>query len=106
MDIHERQHTAVVINFFWGPGTATPESVNEEAALIAYEALEKAKVCSDTMNLVPRPTLRIINIRYVLKQLSKVGKKIMEGDTRIYHSCRDAVGVHYKSRITMALMGI
>lgn len=56
MDIYDREYLAAVINYFWGQGTATPQSVNEAAALIAYEALSEANVCSESMDLVPRPT--------------------------------------------------
>jgi len=106
MDTYDKEYVSTVINYFWGPGTATPQSVNEEAALIAFEALEKASVCTDAMDLVPRPKYGMLDIKYVLKQLAKVGKRIIQGDTAIYNACKGAVGVYYKSRIQMALMGV
>jgi len=42
MDIYEREYITVVVNFFWGKGTATPQTINEKTALVAYEALEEA----------------------------------------------------------------
>lgn len=106
MDTYDRQYVAAVINFFWGQGTTTPQGVNDEAALVAYEALEQANVCSDSMDLVPRPKYGMLDIKYVLKQIANVGKRIMQGDTIIYNACKGAVGVRYKSKIMMALMGI
>jgi len=106
MDFNDRQYVAVVINFFWGHGTTTPKGVNEEAALVAYEALEQAKVCSSSMNLVPRPTYAKSGITYALKQLAMIGKRIKQGDTAIYNSCKGVVGLRYKTRIMMALAGV
>ncbi len=104
MNIYEREYVAAVINYFWGPNLTTSRGVNETAALIAYEALEKANVCSDSMNLVPRPTL-VANPGYAIRQLALIGKRIISGDTAIYHVCKIAIGANYKSAIRIALMG-
>ncbi len=106
MDFNNKQYAAVVINFFWGHGTTTPESVYEEAVFVAYEALEQAKVCSSSMDLVPRPTYGKPGIKYVLRQLTMIGKRVKQGDTAIYNSCKGAVGLRYKSKIMMALAGV
>ncbi|SDU15963.1 hypothetical protein [Halopseudomonas salegens] len=106
MDFNDRQYATAVINFFWGAGTTTPEGVNEAAVLATYEALEQANVCSDSMDLVPRPAFGRVNIKYALKQLAGIGKRIMQGDDNIYNSCRAVVGVRYKSKIVMALAGV
>jgi len=104
MDIYEREYVAAVINYFWGPSLTTAHGVNESAALIAYEALEKANVCSDSMDLVPRPTL-IASPGYAIKQLAKIGQRIISGDTAVYNVCKNAIGAGYKSAIRIALMG-
>ncbi len=104
MDIYDREYVAAVINYFWGPNLATAHNVNEQAALVAYEALEKANVCSDSMDLVPRPTL-IASPTYAVKQLAQIGKRIISGDTAVYNVCKNAVGLGYKSAIRIALMG-
>lgn len=106
MDLNDKKYVATVINFFWGRGTTTPAGVNEEAALVAYEALEQANVCSDSMDLVPRPTYAKAGIKYVLKQLAGIGKRIQSGDTAIYNSCKGAVALRYKTKIMMALAGV
>jgi len=106
MDFYEKEYVAAVVNYFWGNGTATPQSVNEKVALVAYEALEEARICSDSMDLVPRPTSGVASIKWALKQLSKIGKRIMYGDTRIYDSCKAQVGINYKHKVMMALRGI
>lgn len=81
-------------------------SVNESAALVAYEALSEANICSDSMDLVPRPAYGALDIKYALKQLANIGKRIASGDTSFYNSCKGAVGVKYKTKIMMALMGV
>jgi len=106
MDIYEREHISVVVNFFWGKGTATPQTVNEGVAMVAYEALEEARVCSDSMDLVPRPTYGAVGIKWIIKQLAKIGKRILSGDTRIYDTCKGQVAARYRSKILMALMGV
>ncbi|PCJ36411.1 MAG: hypothetical protein COA99_13195 [Moraxellaceae bacterium] len=97
---------STVVNYFWGKGTTTPISVNEQVVLVAYEALEEANSCSDSMDLVPRPAYGALNIKYAIKQLVEIGKRISFGDTSIYNSCKGIVGVRYKSKIMMALMGV
>jgi len=106
MDSIEREYVVKVINFFWGKGTTTAQQVNNDAAIVALEALSEAKVCSSSMNLVPRPKYGMVDIKHVIKELVKIGKRIAQGDTGIYDSCKGAVGVRYKSKIMMALMGI
>lgn len=106
MDSIEREYVAKVINFFWGQGTTTTQQVNSDAAIIVLEALRQARVCSSSMDLVPRPKYGMIDIKHVVKELVKIGKRIAQGDTEIYNSCKGAVGVRYKSKIMMALMGI
>lgn len=106
MDVNDKKYVAVVINYFWGRDTTTPAGVNEAAALVAYDALVQANVCSDAMDLVPRPTYAKSGIKYVLTQLAGIGKRIQSGDTAIYNTCKGAVGLRYKSKIVMALSGV
>jgi hypothetical protein len=106
MDIYEREYITAVVNFFWGKGTATPQTINESAAIVAYEALEEAKVCSDSMDYVPRPTYGASSIKWIIKQLAKIGKRIISGDTKLYDSCKGQVAARYRSKITLALMGM
>ncbi len=106
MDIYEREYVSAVVNYFWGKGIATPPNINERVALVVYEALEEAHMCSDTMDLVPRPTYGAANVRWVVIQVAKIGKRILSGNTLIYNSCKGQVGVKYKSKILMALMGV
>lgn len=105
MDIYDREYIAAVINYFWGPNLTTAHTVSESAAVVAYEALEQANVCSDSMDLVPRPT-GVPSPTYAIKELAKIGKRILSGDSSIYNVCKVTVGAKYKSKIHMALMGI
>tara|TARA_R110000824_G_scaffold265232_1_gene454128 strand:- start:609 stop:737 length:129 start_codon:yes stop_codon:yes gene_type:complete len=42
MESEQREHISTVINYFWGEGTTSPESVNQGMAAVAYEALQEA----------------------------------------------------------------
>lgn len=106
MDVYDKEYVAAVINYFWGKGTTTAMGVTDSAALVAYEALSEASVCSDSMDLVPRPAYGALDIKYAVKQLVNIGKRIASGDSSIYNSCKGAVGVKYKTKIMMALMGV
>ena len=106
MGITDKEYIAIVINYFWGEGTATSQSVNERVVLVVYEALEQAKICSDSMDLVPRPTYGTSSIKMIIIQLAGIGRRIKSGNAKVYNSCRGQVGVNYKSKIKMALMGI
>jgi len=57
------------------------------------------------MDFVPRPTYGATTIKWVIKQLAKIGKRIMAGDTMIYDTCKELVASRYRSRIKLALMG-
>lgn len=105
MDVYEREYVAAVINYFWGPDITSPHTVNERAATIAYKILDEAKICSDSMDLVPRP-MSVPGSKYAIKQLVKIGKRILSGDESIYKACKYKVGVNFKSEIKMALWGI
>lgn len=105
MDIYEREYIAAVINYFWGPNITTAQSVTESAAVVAYEALEQANVCSGSMDLVPRP-MELPSSTYAIKQLAEIGQRIISGDPSIYHVCKVMVSANYKNAIFMALRGI
>ena len=103
MDSNDREHVSVVINYFWGEGTAQSHSVNENAAAVVYEALEEAQACSASMDLVPRPTYGLPSISYVVKEVAKIGIRIASDDTKIYEACRKQVANRFRIKIDMAL---
>lgn len=105
MDLRERKHVATVINYFWGPGITTADRVNDSAAIVAYSALKKARVCSEAMDLVPRPAYGPLGPKYAIKKLVKIGERIVSDNNRIYSACKAAVRIAYKSEIQIALMG-
>ncbi|RBW48600.1 hypothetical protein [Marinobacter sp. F3R11] len=106
MDSDQREHISAVINYFWGEGTTSPESVNEGMASIAYEALEEAQNCSATMDLVPRHISGRPNGKYIIKQVSKIGKRIASGDTQLYEACRQRVAINFRNQMEMAKQGL
>lgn len=106
MNHDEKAFIANAINYFWGPGTAQPHAVNDQAARVVYEALDETQSCSASMDLVPRPAASKPGLFYIIKQIAKVGKRLAEGDTAPYEACRVQVARNYKSEIQFALMGL
>ena len=100
----DREYVAAVIKFFW-QGLAQPPSVNENAAKVMYEALTEAQGCTASIDLVPRPTYTP-SINYIIKEIAKIGQRIMSGDTSLYNMCRDQVAANYKTHIRAALWGL
>lgn len=106
MDSSDREHIAVVVNYFWGPGKARADMINEDVAAVTYDALEESQACSASIDLVPRPTYGLPGISYIVKQVAKIGARIASGDTQIYEMCRGRVAVNFKLKIERALMGL
>lgn len=106
MDYYDREYISAAINYFWGDGTASPQTVNERAAEVVYKAISEAQACSASMDLVPRPSGVKPGMSYIAKQIANIGKNIVAGNTSIYHVCKVRISVSYKTEITMALQGI
>jgi len=104
MNYDEREYVAAAINYFWN-GLAKPHTVNENAAKVLYEALAEAQSCTASIDLVPRPTYKV-SVTYIIKEVSKIGKRIMSGDVSIYNMCRDRVAVNYRTSMEEALLGL
>ena len=106
MDYYDREYISAVINYFWGNGTASPQSVNERSAEVVYTAISEAQSCSASMDLVPGPSGGKPRLSYIVKQIVSIGKNIISGNTSVYHVCKVKISASYKSEITMALKGI
>ncbi len=106
MESEQREHISTVINYFWGEGTTSPESVNQGMAAVAYEALQEAQSCSAAMDFVPRPASGRPGMGYLVKQVAKIGKRIASGDTQVYESCRQRVAINYRIQMEMAKQGL
>lgn len=106
MDHSDREYVSAAINFFWGDGTASPESVNERSAEVVHIAVSESQSCSAYMDLVPRPSGGKPGITYIVKQVAGIGKNIASGISAIYHTCKLRVSQNFRSEIHMALKGI
>ncbi|WP_336366043.1 hypothetical protein [Marinobacter sp. C2H3] len=106
MDLDQREHLSVVINYFWGEGTTSPQAVNESMASVAYHALEEAQNCSAAMDLVPRPAAGRPGFKYIIKQVAKIGKRIASGDTKTYETCRQRVAINFRTQMELAKQGL
>ncbi|MBB5320198.1 hypothetical protein [Marinobacter oulmenensis] len=104
MNDDDRKYVAAAINYFW-TDLATPNNVNERAARVVYEALSELQSCTDSMHLVPRPTLNP-GISYVVKQVVNIGRRVMSGNASAYIVCRDRVALNYRTPIRLALRGL
>ena len=106
MESEQREHISTVINYFWGEGTTSPESVNQGMAAVAYEALQEAQSCYSALDFVTRQAYRRPGMGYLGKQMAKVGKRIASGDTQVYESCRQRVAINYRTQMEMAKQGL
>ena len=104
MNYDEREYVAAAVNYFW-KGLAKRHTGNENAAKVIYEALSEVQSCTASIDLVPRPTYTA-SISYIVKEVAKIGKRIMSGDTSAYNMCRDRVAVNYRTFMEEALMGL
>jgi hypothetical protein len=105
MNMDEKTHVAAVINYFCGSKMVTPDRINEHVATVAYETLLGAKTCSAAMDMVPRQTYSRPGIRYIIKQLIGINKRIASGDDGIYFICKLAMKAKYRPIIRLALSG-
>ena len=105
MDMSDKMHVAKVINYFSGTNMVTPDKVNEHVATVAYEVLQGANMCSNAMDMVPRPGYAKPNIKYIIKQLKGISKRIALNDGEIYFICKLAIKAKYRSIIRLALTG-
>lgn len=106
MTLSEKEKIAFLINFFWGEGTASPHTVNDQAAKIAYKALSEAQSCSAAMDFVPRPAGSKPGIVYIITQLATLADRLSSKEKSIYYVCKIKVKSNFKTEITMALRGL
>lgn len=105
MSPEDREHIALVINFFWGE-IAAPNQVNESVARLAYESLESASNCTAAMHLGPRSPSSKPGVSFIVKQFAAIAKRVAEDDSRIYQLCRQRIQVNHMSPMRLALMGL
>lgn len=107
MDTFDRNRTAELINFIWGPGTISPNQVNSHVVLLVYKALHETKTCSDAMDWVPRPPTGPTNLSWAVKQLRKAAKRMLSRkDREVYNICKVGVASIYREPLVMAIMGV
>ncbi len=104
MDMSEKERVAAVINYFCGTNMVTPDRINESVAIVAYEALQGAKMCSTAMDMVPRPTYAKPDLKYIIKQLKGISKRLATDD-EVYFVCKLAIKAKFRSIIKLALAG-
>ncbi|MGI0118798.1 hypothetical protein [Zooshikella sp. RANM57] len=103
MNSSDQEYIAVLINYFWGEGAATPSAINGNVINTVYEVLLEAQSCSSSMDLVPRPSGSVAGIGYSVSQLVNIGKRIASGDTRLYITCKNVAAARYKTKVILVL---
>ncbi len=105
MDIDEKKYIAIVINYFSDSNMVTADIVNDHVAEVAYAALRGATMCSTAMDIVPRPTYTVPGIKYIVKQLVGIGKRIAEQNDGIYYICKLVTTAKFRTEMRLALIG-
>lgn len=105
MDMNEKEYVAIVINNFSDYNMVTANMVNDHVAEVAYAALRGATMCSTAMDIVPRPTYSVPGIRYIVKQLVDIGKRIAEHNDGIYYICKLVTTAKFRTEMRLALIG-
>lgn len=108
MDGQQKKYIADVVNGIWGVGTIRESQVNNQVVVVVYRALSAATSCSDSMDLVPRPSGTIVDVKWATKQLVKVAKRLMHrhDGREIYNICRSQVAFTYRTALEGAIMGL
>jgi hypothetical protein len=106
MNREEKEYIAKVINYFSGANIVTPKKINDHVATVAYEALQRVRTCSAAVDMVPRPTYSSPGIKYIVKELVGIGKRIAKNGDDIYYICKLAVSDAYRTKIRLSLIGL
>lgn len=106
MTQEDREYTATIINFFWPEQRVSPEGVTDSMVRLASDALSSANTCSDNMDLVPRPTGVKPDLKWALKQIRKIAKRIHENNAGVYFVCKQAIAYSFQGRLQEAKAGL
>ncbi|MCG7545343.1 MULTISPECIES: hypothetical protein [Pseudoalteromonas] len=95
-----------IIEGFFGKPYAMRVNVNDKVIELVWEMVSKSEECSDAMDLVPRPHGIVAGPKYVAQQLRGIARRLLKGDVRIYHICKRAASLQYRTRIDLASRGL
>lgn len=102
MTLEEQEHVRALGRWFYG---SAPATVNEEMAALLAEMLEKVLEGSRAMHLVPRPSGGVPGVAWLASNGVRAWFRAHHED-RVYESVKSAVALSYRSRYTMAELGI
>lgn len=108
MNIEDANDFKRVVSFFWGESNAELVPLNEQSVSAVMEALEAAGVCSEAMDLVPRPHNSITKpaFSHAIKQIKRIAKELTFGSSGTYMNCRNMVALKYRTRISEIVNGL
>ncbi len=97
-----------VIAFFWGDRVANSIPLTERTATFLAQILEESGACSETMDLVPRPSGSLVRpgISYAIKQIKRVASELVKGNQSQYISCKNIVALKYRTAVAEMVNGI
>lgn len=95
------------------PSMVNRWEMNEAVFDIVAEMVDEVVQCSDTMDLVPRPSDLVIQRgtkHYVREVLRRIAKRVARNQTaprrRIYISCRNFLAANYRPALDIAGAGL
>src|SRR5690606_25916842 len=108
MNIEDSNDFQRVVAFFWGEHNAQIIPKNEHSVTAVIEVLDATGACSDMMDMVPRPHTSLAKpaYSYALKQIKRIAKDLISGNSSTYISCKNTVALAYRTRIAEIVNGI
>lgn len=108
MNIEDANDFKRVVSFFWGERNAELVPLNEQSVSAVVEVLEAAGICSEMMDLIPRPhnSLARPAFSYAIKQIKRIAKELTFSGSGAYISCKNTVALKYRTRISEIVNGL
>lgn len=99
----DQQNLRIIVETFFGKSNTAHWDMNEELLVIVTQMLQADKSCSKAMDFVPRPGA-YLNPKDVLKEVGKIAKRIMSGDTT-YEICNKTAAIKWRTAAEIAAQG-
>jgi hypothetical protein len=108
MDIsqEDRDYTISIINYFWPSVKVTSGDVTQQLVIFSAEVLTSGHKCSRSMDLVPRTPGLKPGIKWALKQVRKVGKRLLQNSEKVYMVCQKGVAIKRTQELHLILNGL
>jgi len=96
-----------ILNSFFGSNFGVRININDKVVKLTWDMVSSSQQCSKLMDMVPRPSGFIPSSGYIVKQLTKLAKRIINSkDDEIYLICKKWSAYQYSRKIQMASNGL